>query len=113
MIGTSRYGWRAHAQHDFLAHGVAVYLGHETNGRATRLAVPAHLELQDVGDSLVQAEPWLRLNDDIAQALMDALAAHYGGHTHLLTLRADYEAERDRLDKLIDLLTLPPASATR
>jgi hypothetical protein len=47
----------------------------------------------------------------VAHALLDALAAHYGGTSDLRRLRADYDAERRRVDKMIDRLTLPERPA--
>jgi hypothetical protein len=44
----------------------------------------------------------LFLPDEIALPLLNALAAHYGGTSDMRTLRADYVAERARVDKFID-----------
>jgi len=105
----TRYGYRTFVQHDLVARGVSVYLGHVTDGRVTRVALPAKLEMVEVDLEATpdQVKPWLRLDDEVATKLLDALAAHYGGHSDLRTLRRDYEAERARMDKLIDRLTSP------
>lgn len=47
--------------------------------------------------------PVLRIPDGVARALLDALAQHYGGTSDTRTLRADYMAERARVDRLIEL----------
>lgn len=57
---------------------------------------PSHI---DVATQL--KAPTIFLPDDIALPLLDALAAHYGGAVDTRTLRADYLAERQRVDKLI------------
>lgn len=46
----------------------------------------------------------LTLRDDEARALLDALLDHYGMVKADLRLRADYDAERARVDKLVDHL---------
>lgn len=43
----------------------------------------------------------LSLTHDMARALYEALAAHFGGHSETATLRKDYEAERARVDLFI------------
>lgn len=48
---------------------------------------------RDPGASLV-------LDDDMAVALLDALATHYRRATDTTHLRADYDAERARVDQL-------------
>jgi len=106
----TRYGYRAFVQPDLFVRGVSIYLGHATDGRITRIAVPTKLEWVDVDPDQTppdRVDPWLRLPDNAATPLLDALAGHYGGHTDLRTLRRDYEAERARVDKLIDRLSSP------
>jgi hypothetical protein len=49
--------------------------------------------------------PLLTLEDDMALALLDALQRHYQGSSDTRMLRADYDAERKRVDKLIGTLT--------
>lgn len=49
--------------------------------------------------------PSLTLPDDLGRALLDALAAHYGGTTGGLQQRADFEHERRRVDQFIAYLT--------
>ncbi|WP_433067358.1 hypothetical protein [Dactylosporangium sp. CS-033363] len=56
--------------------------------------------------SLVAADvrPLLSLDDDMARAVLDALAGHFGGVQGVRNLRADYDAERKRVDQLIEHL---------
>jgi hypothetical protein len=49
----------------------------------------------------------LRLSHDMARALYEALAKHFGGAPETATLRQDYEAERARVDVFIRHLTTP------
>lgn len=49
-------------------------------------------------------QPTLRLADDEAVALMTALVAQYQGVDDQRMLRRDYDAERGRVDKLVDAL---------
>lgn len=53
-------------------------------------------------DPYAQVKPTLQLPDTEARALLDALAAHYHGSSETQGLRADYERERKRVDKLTD-----------
>ena len=48
--------------------------------------------------------PALCIPTDAARALYDALAQHFGGTSNSKQLRADYDAERARVDKLINNL---------
>lgn len=49
--------------------------------------------------------PTITIPDEVARALLDALAAHYGGTGDTRQLRRDYDAERARVDRLIAALT--------
>ncbi len=46
--------------------------------------------------------PALRIPTEAARALYDALAQHFGGTSNSKQLRADYDVERGRVDKLTD-----------
>jgi hypothetical protein len=50
-------------------------------------------------------EAWLQLPEDDLRALYEALADHFGHSGHdVRALRRDYDAERGRVDKLIENL---------
>jgi len=51
-----------------------------------------------------QFEPTLILEDDFLRPLCDALVHYFTGTEDTRALRADYDAERKRTDKLIDHL---------
>lgn len=104
----SDYRSRAYVSDDFARNGVSIFLAHDRgNGRA--LANPVELAWSEAAASEAAAgwvhDPTLRLPDDVARALLDALVAHYGGTSEVQTLRKDYLAERARVDKMIDHLT--------
>lgn len=48
--------------------------------------------------------PGLAIPTDVALALLDALTRHFGGDGSGRALRMDYDAERRRLDKVLDHL---------
>ena len=53
-------------------------------------------------------DAWLHLPNDVARALYEALADHYGHSGHdTRALRKDYDAERARVDMLIKFATSP------
>jgi hypothetical protein len=52
-----------------------------------------------------ETQPTLRLADQEAIALMTALVAQYQGVDDQRMLRRDYDAERGRVDKLVDAVT--------
>lgn len=106
----------AYISRDFPADGVAVHLILRNGDDYRAIGQPAELvfrKLED-GDAATYTEPTLRLPEDIARALLDALAAHFGGTSEVQTLRKDYVAERGRVDRMIDAMTamlLPPGGA--
>jgi len=51
----------------------------------------------------VQSSPTLRLNNDFARALLEALLRYYNGSEDARTTRADLLHERERVDKLINM----------
>lgn len=52
-----------------------------------------------------EMQPTLRLADQEAIALMTALVAQYQGVDDQRMLRRDYDAERGRVDKLVDVIS--------
>lgn len=49
----------------------------------------------------------LRLTEDLARALLDGLTRWYHGAEDTRALRKDYDAERARVDRLLDKLSFP------
>ena len=99
--------FRAHVQTDLSRFdGLAVYLAREGEGERFALGQPTEVVFSET-DPHVQQEPTFRMPEAVARALLDALAAHFGGTSDVQTLRKDYLAERARVDKLIGHLTGP------
>jgi hypothetical protein len=100
------YGPRAYVERDFARFGVAVHLfdlGDDTVGVAEPIDTVMTSQPRDTGASIAR-EPWLRLPEAYARALYDALAEHFGGYQGVRSLRADYDAERKRVDLMIETL---------
>lgn len=60
---------------------------------------PSWAALPDVN---IAPLPTLVLTDEVARSLLDALTRHYQGAEDTRALRRDYDAERGRVDRLID-----------
>ena len=94
---------RAYVNPDFARLGLAIHLiDQRGQDGPTFLAAPAELVFSEIDPMTSGQEPTLQLSDEAARALLDALAAHYGGSSDVQTLRKDYLAERARVDKMID-----------
>jgi hypothetical protein len=106
---------RAHVEQDFVRRGVAVYLGWTDGADRMHVVEPVTLSVTvtEAGSAAVTSEPSLRLSEELARALLDALSAHFGGSSDVQTLRGDYMAERARVDRLIGYLTAPEQIITR
>lgn len=91
---------RAHVEHDWIRDGVKI--GLMLNRQQTFIwGDPVVSTLAP--DAAAPDDAWLRLPADVARALYEALADHFGHSGHdTRALRKDYEAERARVDKLID-----------
>lgn len=97
---------RARVEADFAGDGVAVWLGRKLEtGFVTVEPTNLVMQVRDAGSVAVANEPAFRLPEDLARALLDALATHFGGVSEVQSLRRDYLAERARVDKMIDHLT--------
>ena len=101
---------RAHVKPDYMRDGVAIiamrevspYVRHRIQWQPLAVRV-AEVDgpIRDDGEA-----DWLRLDEDIARAIYEALADHFGHSGHdTRALRKDYEAERGRVDKFIAHLT--------
>ncbi|PZG12952.1 hypothetical protein C1I95_24735 [Micromonospora craterilacus] len=82
--------------------GVAVQIGRQTSGGTLMLRFTedtAHL-----AEGRAWPEPSLRMDEDVARALYDALAEHFGHAAGGRQQRADFEHERGRVDRLIGMV---------
>lgn len=94
---------RALVRDDFEADGVKIALSPREGQvltfeqSAKLVSRPPHIELS--------ANEWLRLPEDVARALYEALADHFGHAGHdIRALWKDYEGERGRVDRMINFL---------
>lgn len=105
-------GVRAWVETDFAMLGVSVTIAHPMFSAGNRYGVmiktPTGSEVVEEGTSY-GGEPTIRLRDDEALALLDALLTHYRGGSDTRQLRKDYEAERARVDRLINYVIEEPA----
>jgi hypothetical protein len=95
---------------DILADGVSVWISRKYDGTAREILHAAAGGRQTVWTELEQqgtdsAGPTIRLTDEIARELLEALLRHYQGASDMHTLRADYLHERSRLDGLLRTLS--------
>lgn len=102
-------GARAYVTNDFRRNLVVIHLGHNrSDGSTAALSFPGGsvISVTPVG-AAPSADDYapLMLPDDIARALLQALAQHYGAAPEVLTVRQDLDAERRRTDKLIDTVS--------
>lgn len=98
---------KGYAQADPMMLGVKVAIVREIGGGVRQTLHWEQLVIKTQTPESPATEPedsmWLRLPDDDARALYEALADHFGHAGHdIRALRKDYEAERARVDKLID-----------
>lgn len=93
---------------DMLADGISVYVTEKNETSPRRVLHVAEAgrwnrwtELDPHGAAGEDVPPTIRLTDDQGRALLDALLRHYQGWSEQHALRADYLAERKRVDDLI------------
>lgn len=104
-------GWLAHVERDMLSFGVRILLGHRIGDGmlyVTRIGTDGfggyETERVEQGHEPSPAVN-LRIPEDAARALYDALAAHFAGEAGSRQTRADLVHERGRVDKLIATLS--------
>lgn len=95
---------RARVDNGFGFHHVSVWLGRSTAEDRFDVVLPVDMIMQAT-EANAAAAPSLQLPEDMARALLDALATHFGGTSEAQTLRKDYLAERARVDLMIGHLT--------
>lgn len=117
-------GWqfRAIGETSFVRDEIKLFLAARVPD-GLRIALPAPVELDAPIDPFVATdtppEPFLRIPSEAAEALLQALATQlYGGETATLLgevqrLRRELKAERLRVDRLIEGIGAPRATAPR
>lgn len=95
--------WRAWVQEDPISMRLQVALGRRVAGETELVAeIGVHgitCLRQPEGTAY---ESVLAVPVDVGRALLDGLTGHFGGTSDTRRLRADYDAERARVDKLTD-----------
>lgn len=96
------YGYRAHidGHRGYALDCVHVILGRKLGDNRWQAitALSADTTFQELEPGT--EAPGILIPTEAARALYDALGQHYGGTSDMRQLRADYDAERLRVDKL-------------
>lgn len=88
---------------------LGVHMWRKHSDGAVDVLLPTNLTIQTLrGDERyvtpADPRPSLELDDDMAIALLNGLAAHFGGTSDVRSLRHDLDGERKRSDRLIEAL---------
>lgn len=102
---------RAHAKFNPMHMGVSLAIAQE-GGTVQHVRMwetsPPYVTVDDGSAEVtppVGYSDWLQMSEDEARAIYEALADYFGHSGHdTRSLRKDYDAERARVDKLIDNL---------
>jgi len=98
--------WRALAQPDLAVDGVAISLKQRLPD-GTSLAIQPTILTVAIIDEGVHAPVALRLQDDAARALYEALAAYFGDIPDSITQRARVDVLIERVEQLLDERAVP------
>jgi hypothetical protein len=103
-------GWRADVIRQFIPRptgNLAVYIWRKRGDGTVDWMLPVDPVLTNIRPEETVAEqgPSLQLDDDLARALLDALAAYFGGTSDVRRLHQDLQVERQRVDRFIAFLT--------
>lgn len=100
---------KAHIEDDWQRDGIALALVRDTGNRERTLYDFSGVMMTDydpAGPQMPHDDARLRISNEAARALYEALAEHFGHAGHdARALRRDYEAERKRVDTFISHLT--------
>lgn len=99
---------RAYAAPDNWGMGVSIGLVLEMEDqpkRVARLILDGRALSWETIEEGTVTEPTLVIGDEIARALLDTLTRYYHGAEDTRALRRDYDAERKRVDSLIEHVT--------
>ena len=95
----------ARVEDDWMRDRVAILLADANDSRIEVFNFEAVSIVTSERDAMPPDTTPLRLSHDMARALYEALAKHFGGSPETATLRKDYEAERARVDVFISYMT--------
>jgi len=98
--------WKARAERNWQIEGVDIRVVQDTGYSRTLLSFPPHETLVITDPHVVNPEfvP-LRLSDEAARAVYEALAEYFGGRPITVTDREDLMVERRRVDTLLGAVT--------
>lgn len=97
--------WRIAIVPDAATDGVAIQIARRLDGgHVQQLRFEQVAEAMSAAPGTTMPTPSLVLADDLAMALLDALADHYGSTSGGRQQRGDFEHERGRVDRLIGVL---------
>ncbi len=95
---------RAYVESDPVAFGVRIAVvrpHHVLHWKPIEVSVR-----EERSATAIEDDVWLRLPENDARAIYEALAEHFGHAGHdIRALRKDYDAERGRVDRFISYLT--------
>ena len=106
---------RAHVEFDPMMFGVKIAVqrrqGDGINASEVLGWTQPVVKIVTEGGVVPDDDTWLRLPEDDARAIYEALADHFGHAGHdTRSLRKDYDAGRTRVDKFIGYLTTKATS---
>lgn len=107
--------WKSYVLHDDYVRDETVLVVGRQRGDSTEIVTAiGHGTGFDSGVTTERIDPaadtsshTLSMPTDMARALHEALSRHFGGVQDAQTLRKDYEAERQRVDRLIEHVANP------
>jgi len=94
---------RAHVQPDLVFNDLAIYLIDDLGTHRVVHQFEVNEQSIEQDESVeITARP-LRIREDQARALYEALARHFGGSPDIITLQQNLTREQNRVDKFIDV----------
>lgn len=90
---------------DPLRRGIEVWVGDQTDAGITQWFPDGTRKFVPNGEYDEMAVPSFRMDELHARALLEVLLNYYQGGDDTRALRKDYDAERVRVDKMIDALS--------
>lgn len=93
------------SQGDMFRRFLSIGILDEWDGQAPRILRDGQWE--SITPEGVDPTPTILLPIEAARALLDSLTRHFHGADDTRALRKDYDAERARVDKLIDMVGSP------
>lgn len=103
--------WQVHIQQDWMNAGVKIVWYRDLHGGGREVSNGTVGWVVRDDNAVDPAVEPLGIREDMLRVLHQGLLRHFDGADDARMLRKDYDAERARVDKLIDLATRPPGGA--